>query len=46
MLGHALGDGAADAARGAGDHGDFSGHIKQGHTLLSQIRRRMRRFFI
>src|SRR5215212_425296 len=48
MFGHALGDGAADAARGAGDDGDFSGHVKQGHAFLSPssdlIRQRMRRF--
>jgi hypothetical protein len=37
MLGHPFGDGAADAARGAGDDGDFSRHIKQGHVSLSQI---------
>jgi hypothetical protein len=37
MLGHPLGDGAADAARGTGDDGDFSRHIKQGHVSLSQI---------
>ncbi len=46
MLGHPFGDGAADAARGAGDDGDFSRHIKQGHVSLSQIsiRRRTHRF--
>jgi hypothetical protein len=37
MLGHPLGDGTADAARGASDDGDFSGHIKQGHAFLPGI---------
>jgi len=34
-----------DAARGAGDHGDFSRHIEQGHTLLSQNNGVSARFF-
>ena len=37
VLGHPLGDGAADAARGAGDDGDFSRHIEQGHVLSPTI---------
>jgi hypothetical protein len=37
VLGHSLGDGTADAARGTGDDGDFSRHIKQGHAFLPNI---------
>ena len=40
VLGHPLGDGAADAARGAGDDGDFSRHIEQAHVVSPDVIRR------
>jgi hypothetical protein len=33
VLGHALGDGAADAARRAGDHGHLATQVEQGYRL-------------
>ena len=37
VLGHPLGNGASDAARRAGDDGDFSLHVKQAHASLPGI---------
>src|SRR6185312_16876016 len=37
MLGHALGDRAADAARRAGDDGDLSLHVEQAHGSLPDL---------
>ena len=33
----AFGNGAADAARGAGDDGDFPGHVEQAHVSLPDV---------
>src|SRR5215475_6117097 len=37
MLSHALGNRAPDAARRAGDDGNFSAHVEQGHLILPPL---------